>query len=148
MRASRFAAYAALTVSLACGGDGSGPSRTEFEGTWDATKLEFTNVANTSEKVEVIALGATYTIVLVSDGTYQATLGVPGSAPEVTTGTWSVSSDVITIKETGSSGDQQFNWSLSGNTLTISGANTDFDFDGNGPRGDEAAKVSAVLVRQ
>jgi len=148
MRASRFAAFAALTVSLACGGDGSGPSRDQFVGTWDATKLEFTNVANTSEKVEIISLGATYTIVLESNGTYGATLVVPGSAPELTTGTWSVSSDVITIKETGSSGDQQFNWSLSGNTLTISGANTDFDFDGGGPRIDEPAKVSAILVRQ
>ena len=146
MRGSRFATIAALTVSLACGGDGSGPSRDQFAGTWDATKLEFTNVANTSQKVDIIALGATFVIVLESTGDYQETLVVPGSAPENTTGTWSVSSDVITIKETGSSGDQQFNWSLSGNTLTISGANTDFDFNGDGV--DEPAKLSAVLVKR
>jgi hypothetical protein len=43
-------------------------------------------------------------------------------------------------------GDLQFSWRLSGNTLTISGANTDFDF--NADDIDEPAKVGAILVRQ
>jgi hypothetical protein len=152
MRGSRFAALAALAalaVSLACGDGGNGPSRDQFAGTWDATKLEFTNVANTSEKVDVIAdLSGTFVIVLESNGTYQATATVPGQPVENTTGTWSVSSDVLTIKETGVSFNLQFNWSLSGNTLTISGADSEFDFTDNGVDDPVQAKVSAVLVKR
>jgi hypothetical protein len=133
-----------LAVSLACGDGGSGPSRSEFAGTWDATKLEFTNVANTSQKVDIIAQGATFVIVLETNGTYQATITVPGQPVDNTTGTWSASAQVFTLKETGTSFVLQFSWSLSGNTLTISGADSDFDFGG----GDVPAKVAAVLVRR
>jgi len=146
MHGSRFAALAALAVSLACGGDSSGPSRDKFAGIWDATKLEYTNTANTSEKVDIIALGATYVIELTSGGDYTATVTPPGGAPEIETGTWSASADVFTLKETGSSGNMQFDYTLSGNTLTASGANTDFDFDGDDVP--EPARLSAVLVRQ
>ena len=149
MRGSRFAALAAfagLAVSLACGDSGNGPNRDQFAGTWDATKLEFTNVANTSQKVDVIAAGAPFVIVLESNGTYQATIVIPGQPADNTTGTWSVSSQVFTLRETGVSFDLQFSWSLSGNTITISGADTEFDFNDDGT--DEPAKVSAVLVRR
>ena len=146
MRGSRLVTLAAVAVSLACGGDGNGPNRDQFAGTWDATKLEFTNVANPSEKVDIIAAGATFVIVLESNGTYQAEIVIPGQAPDNTTGTWSVSSDVITLRETGVSFSLQFNWSLSGNTLTISGADTEFDFNDDGT--DEPAKASAVLVKR
>lgn len=69
MRGSRVAAFAALAVSLACGDGGSSPSPDKFAGTWDATKLEFTNVANSSEKVDVITLGATLVVVFEARGT-------------------------------------------------------------------------------
>lgn len=146
MSGSRFAVFAALALSLACGDGGGGPSRDKFAGTWDATKLEFTNTANTSEKVDIIALGGTYVIELASSGSYSAVLTPPGGAPEVTTGTWSASADIFKLKETGTSGDMQFDYNLSGNTLTVSGANTDFDFDGDDVP--EPARLSAVLVRQ
>jgi hypothetical protein len=147
-RRSLVTAVAAAALSLACGGDGSGPSPDSFAGTWDATKYEFTNVANTSEKVDVIALGATLVVVLNADETYEATATPPGGAPEVTTGTWHASSDVFTIRETGISGEMQFDYHRSGNTLTLSGASDEFDFDGDDQTPPEAARVSAVLVRR
>jgi hypothetical protein len=140
------AGLALLALSLACSDGGNAPSPSTFAGTWDASKLEFTNTSNTSQKVDVIALGATLVVVIESSGDYQSTLTLPGDPPEVTTGTWSASSDVFTMKETGSSGDRQFHWSMSGSTLTLSGANTDFDFDNNGTS--ESAKLTVVLVRR
>lgn len=74
------------------------------------------------------------------------TLDVPGEPTEVITGTWSASADVFTIRESGSSGNQQFDWNLNGTTLTLSGANGDFDFDGDDI--DEPAKVTVVLLKQ
>jgi len=137
--------FAAAVLLMACGGDGSGPRPNEFAGTWNATKYQFTNKANTAQKVDVISLGATLVVILDQNGTYQATLTMPGDAPEVTTGTWDASVDVFTIRETGSTGEMQFDYTLSGNTLTLSGANDDFDFDSDG--NPEPARVSAILTR-
>lgn len=138
--------FAVAMLSLACGGDGGGPSPSEFAGTWTATRFQYTNKANTAEKVDIIAQGATVVVVMDANGTYQMTLTPPGGAPGVTTGTWDASADILTIKETGMSGQMQFDYSLSGNSLTLSGADTDFDFGQDGTL--EAARLSADLVRQ
>ena len=145
MRAIHSVAVTALTVALACGGDGNGPNRNQFVGTWDATKLEFTNKANPAQIVDVIAAGATFVASLEADGTYQIILTVPGQAPEVSTGTWSASADILTFQE-GQVSTTQFSWSLSGNTLTLSGADSDFDFDGDDVN--EPAKLGGVFVRR
>ena len=135
-----------VALSLACGDGGSSPSPNQFAGTWDGTKLEFTKVGSPSTKVDVVAAGGTLVVVLHEGGTYQMTLTLPGGAPEVTSGTWSASADVFTMQETGVSWEMQFDWHLAGSTLTLSGADGDFDFDGDDIL--EAAKVGAVLVRR
>jgi len=63
-------------------------------------------------------------------------------------GTWSSSSEVFTIRhsEGGNTIAWQFDWNLSGNTLTLSGADNELDFDGD-DLGDPA-KLNLVLVRQ
>lgn len=146
MLKSRFAALAAVAVFLACGDGGNSPSPNKFAGTWDATKMEFTNVANTAEKVDVIAAGGTFVILIESTGDYQWTVDIPGEPLETSSGTWSASADVFTTKETGSSGNMQFDWSLNGNTLTLAGANVEFDFDDDGL--EDAARLTLVLVKQ
>ena len=139
---------AMLVMMTACGGDdGSGPSATELAGTWVATRYELISVANPSTKVEVIALGGEMTMTLLAGGTFTLTAQWPSEPAETFTGTWTASADVFTLVfVTGRSGDMQFDMSLSGNTLTLSGANTDFDFNGDDVM--EAAKVNLVLTRQ
>jgi hypothetical protein len=141
-----------LTLGLAlaaCGGDGgSGPSSSDLAGTWRASRMEFVNAANPSTKVEVIALGATLTVQLSAGGAYTSTLTMPGEPAEVTTGTWSSSTDVFTLHwtEGGFIGEMQFDWTLSASTLTLQGADSEFDFNDDGVG--EAAKLNLVLVRQ
>lgn len=137
---------AACALSLACGDGGSAPSRSKFAGTWDGTKLEFTKVGSPSTKVDVIAAGGTVVVVLDEGGTYEWTLTPPGGPPETSTGTWSASADVFTIRESGVAWEMQFDWSMSGSTLTLSGADGDFDFNGDDIM--EAAKVDVVLVQR
>jgi hypothetical protein len=137
-----------LVMTTACGGDdGSGPSESELAGTWRATKYELVSVANPSLKVDMVALGGTVTMTLSSSGAFTLVAQMPDEPAETFTGTWEASSEILTLDfVTGLSGDMQFDMSLSGNILTLSGADAEMDLDGDGQ--DEAAKVTIVLTRQ
>jgi hypothetical protein len=130
---------AGAALAVACSDD-TGPSEDELVGTWNATKLEFVTEGLT---FDAIAFGATLQLVLRGDGTYTVTLGFPGEPAETETGTWSASEDVLTLS--GSSGDMQFDMSLSGGTLRLTGADGEFDIDDDGV--DEPVKVNLTLVR-
>ena len=135
-----------LALAVACGGDDdNGPSSSDFTGTWDATKFEFVNVANTADRIEVIGLGGSLTVVLNSNGTCTLTIQIPGEPPEVENCTWSAGVDVFTLRPSSMSGQFQFDYTLSGNTLTLTGADAEFDFNDDGI--DDAAKLNITLVR-
>jgi hypothetical protein len=141
-------AVATMTVmALSACGDGTGVEESDFVGTWDATSLEYTNAADPNQTVDVIDLGATFVITMEADGTFSATITIPGEVPEPMTGTWSVNlGDDFTIRETGVPGEMQFDYSLSGNTLTIIGGDTHFDFGDDDI--EESAILDAVLVKR
>ncbi|MBE0593520.1 MAG: lipocalin family protein [Gemmatimonadales bacterium] len=138
------AALPALMWASASCGDSTAVDPQSLLGTWDATKLEFTRVANTSDKVDLIDLGGEFVITLAANDVCTGTFTVPGELPENLTGTWSVSVDVFTLHWDGDTGNTQFDMTLSGNTLTLTGGDVDYDF-GNG---DEAAKLTVVLDKR
>jgi len=114
-------------------------------GTWRATKAEFVSIANSSKKVDIIVQGSTLTLVLDSS-TFVLTITDPGESPLVRSGTWSSSTDVLTLVTTsGGSGESQFDFSLNGNQLTLSGGHIQFDFTVGNP---EEAILNLTLVRQ
>ncbi len=78
--------------------------------------------------------------------TYETTVSWPGQPDETTSGTWEASSDVLTLHEAGIASTQQFNYTLSATTLTLSGADDEFDFNDDGVM--EPAKVNATAVRR
>ena len=138
---------AAAILAPACDKNGSSPSAPTaqtLEGTWRATKAEFVSVASSSRRIDVVASGATVTLAFAGNG-YTFTLAQPGQAPIVQSGSWSASSDVMTLTRTGMSGNQQFDMNFSGNNLTLNGANALFDFNTGAY---EEAKLSMTLVRQ
>jgi hypothetical protein len=138
---------AAAILAPACDKDGSNPSAPTaqtLQGTWRATKAEFVSVAASSRRIDVVAQGATVTLAF-SGNNYTFTLAQPGQAPVVQTGTWSATSDVMTLVRTGASGNQQFDMNFSGNNLTLNGANALFDFN-TGVF--EEARLYLSLVRQ
>lgn len=147
MKLHRFLSLAALAlIAGACDDDGTGPSPASLAGTWQATKVEYVEVANTANKVDIVPLGGTATLTLTEAGAFTAVSTFPGEAPFNAAGTWSVSSDVFTLNFTsGMSGTQQFDYSFSGNTLTLNGADSGYDFDDDDQ--DEPAKLNLVLVR-
>jgi hypothetical protein len=129
----------------ACGGDGgTGPSAASLAGTWRATQAQLVSVANPSTQVDLVAMGGTVRLVLSDAQTFTLTVLMPAEPDDITTGSWSSSIDVLTL--TYGSGSMQFDMTLSGNTLTLTGANGDYDF--NGDDTDEPAKISLTLTRE
>jgi hypothetical protein len=143
----RHVTWAALAASAAIVlGCGSSVEPSELTGTWDATVFRFTNLANTSQTVDLVAQGGGFTITLSANNTYQATITVPGAADDVTSGTWQYSSlDGLTLTETGQTGGTDINVSLAGSTMTLSSTDgITFDFGA----GDVAVRLDATLVRR
>ena len=143
---TRLILIASFAAAACSGGSPAAPSPQTLAGTWNATRAEFVSASNSSLRVEVIAQGTTIVLTLDAAGTYTRR-STPASGPaETETGTWSASSDVLTLRPTGISGDTQFNMTLSGNTMTLSGGHVLFDI--NNDNQDEETILSMTLTRQ
>ncbi len=132
----------------ACGDDddSTGPVNNDLVGTWDATVIQLTSVADPGTVVELVSQGADGRLVLQADGGFGLSVGIPGEPTEFGNGDWS-STDVLTLDfgEGDIQGRWQFDIDLNGNTLRLTGADTEWDFDGNGT--EDAAKLNLTLVR-
>jgi hypothetical protein len=95
-----------------------------------------------------VAKGGSVLRVLRDNKSFDLTISEPGEPVDQTSGTWSSSADVLTLAfSIGSiSGTMQFDMSLSGSTLSLSGADTSYDFDDDGV--EEPAKVNLTMARQ
>ncbi len=140
MRTWMWMAAALAVGAIACSGDGSNPA--DLPGTWTASKMQFVN--STYGTVDLVSRGGSATLVLNSNKTYTTTVRMPGQPDDVTTGTWNASSDVLSLVESPTS-QMEFDYVLSGNTLTLTGADAPFDFNGDGY--EEPAKLNITASR-
>jgi len=142
---------AAGALWAGCGGSDSGfTSATEatqtLVGTWRATKAEYTNRSNSSQRVDIVARGSVVTLVLEGAGGFRLTIVDPGQAGNTVTGTWTASRDVLTIVQTGQAGQTQFDMTFSGNSLTLENGHLLFDVNGDGVG--EECELDMALSRQ
>ncbi len=133
-----------LLLALACG-DSTGISPEQLAGTWTATEYVFTNQANSSQSVDWIPLGASFTLTIRADSTFTATLGELDGTVDTNTGTVSVVDNVFTIARSGQGSPTPFIAVRDGDVLTLTTTDEDFDFDGDGT--DEPASLRIVLRR-
>ena len=151
---SRILLILALAGAASCGGDDEGSSGSPaspstvnaLAASWKATRAEFVSAANSGVRVEVCALGTSLTLTLESGGTYTQKIVDPGQGGQTTTGTWSASKDVLTLKPSNITGEIQFDMTLSGSTLTLNGGHVLFDVNGDGR--DDEALAYLTLARQ
>jgi hypothetical protein len=152
----RVAGVLALGLLVACGKSSTVPPAADFAGTWTATRVEY-RAAGSSDVVDAVATGSTLTLSLSADHTFEFTVTSPGgnqNPPCLTCGdgtfqgTWDASVDVFTLTPSGlAPGSQwQFDFSLSANNLTLTGANNEYDFNGDGVR--EQARWNLYFMRQ
>jgi hypothetical protein len=151
---ARILLISAATIAASCGGGSSSDSgspaspstQATLAGSWKATKAEFVSASNSGVRVEIVATGTTLTLTLDSAGTYTQRIVDPGQAGQTTTGTWSASRDTLTLKPAGITGDIQFDMTLSGATLTLSGGHVAFDVNADGH--DEETLAYFTMARQ
>lgn len=134
-----------LLLFPACSDDGpSAPAADEIIGLWHATRMEYVGTGP-SGSIDLVAAGATVDLDLAADARYELTVTWPAESPEVTTGGWSVSRDVMTFTVDGMPWSMQFDCRLADGVLHLDGADADRDLDGDGTP--EAATLDMELVR-
>ena len=137
-----------LPVLASCGDDDTtAPVNNDLVDTWAATAIQLVSVANPGTSVELIALGANGRLVLQANGDFGLSIGIPGEPTEFGNGTWSSTTDVLTLNfgMGDIAGTWQFDVQLSGNTLQLTGADAEYDFDDNGT--EDPATLNLTLVR-
>jgi flagellar basal body rod protein FlgF len=132
-------AGAVLLAGAACS-DSLAPS--DVAGTWNATSVVFTSVANPSTNSgNVIALGFSLSITLNADGSASVTQD-DGSGATTDTGTYTINGSDFSLTTGGDTSSGTI--ALNGNTLTVHiTTGVTFDFGS----GDEAATVALTLTR-
>ncbi len=133
-------------AALACGDDdGTGPAASEITGTWQATTVEYVKVGQPAQTKQMLEGGGTATLVLAAAGTYIFTITPAGQPADIETGAWQLQGDIMVVTPAGSLFSLEFDVSLSGNTLRLTGADSEYDFDDDG--NSEPAKLNLVLIR-
>ena len=148
-------ALAAAGAGVACGGSGSGggPSAQSLVATWIAspahssTAVEYVQKSNPSVKLDIVAAkGATVTLSLKQEGTFQLRMLIPNQAVRIEDGTWSIESDGTLTLTYSATSNQQFDAVLSGGMLTLTGADAPFDVNDDGK--DEDTRQNMRMVQQ
>lgn len=142
-------ALAALFVVAAACSDSTASKQppATLAGTWTATKVEYVQASNTSNKVDIVPLGGSATLVLNADSTFQFTITQPGEGPFVVTGHWSATGEEMTLNYNmpGFTGTWQFDLALNENSLSLNGAHTDYDVNNDGTN--EDARLNLAMTR-
>ena len=138
-RAMHFLLVSLMVFSMgliaSCGGDddddfsnsGTNLSISDIQGSWIATSATFT----APEFIDILAEGATVTLVIQSNGRFTFTILMPGEAPEVTTGKLGFDGEFLAVRFDDDPDEASFFISLVNNILTLRGQ-TELDLDGNG----------------
>lgn len=151
-RGMRAAALAlVLMLHPGCGEDKAvGPKPTEITGLWTVTKDEYVNKANPALVVNRISPDSIATCAINADKSWVFILRrAGGHAPDTTIGTWSLDGDEFHVVPT----ETPFvTWAwgvnLSSNTLTLTGADMWFDFNGDSNyQVEEEAKNNRAMVK-
>jgi hypothetical protein len=143
-------ALIAVLLISSCG-DTTAPAPETLVGTWNATSVELVSVAEPSIRVDLVAdLGATVMLVLSEDNDFTLTVTYAGEEPggpwgtsSETKGIWR-STDILTL-QTSPTNEWQFEIELDDDALTLTEADTSFDFGGDDAP--EDAKLSLDLIR-
>ena len=131
----------ALILMSACSDDGTGVDPDDLAGTWTATSIVFTSVADPTVSVDLVAeeqAGLTFTF--GDDDTYTLVFTFPGEEIENETGTYVVSGSTLTLSPSDQEESDNFAIVRDGNSLTLTANDEDFAFD------DEADEEPATLV--
>jgi hypothetical protein len=132
------------TLITACGDGGTGPQHSALVGTWHATKLRLTSIADPSRTLDYVATGGALTLLFRDDYTATTTYLNPDEAPTSDDWTWSQTGSALTMTGVGSNSQTwSFHASLSHGVLSLSGATVSWDFGHE----DEPTRMDMTLTK-
>lgn len=149
MKITRLALTAVLFTSIvtACDDDDEvmGVGVADLVGTWEATSAVFTSNVDPSITVDAVPLGGSATLTVTVDGRFTLITVLPGAPAEIDTGIIvSITVDTMTLLfDNEPNNPEAVNFTLSGNTLTITSDDFAFDFG----MGDVSASAAIVFQR-
>lgn len=132
-----------LIIPTGCSDDGTGPGELKpLVGVWDALELVMTSQTNPDISVDLIEEGAAFTLSILSNGQYTATLTIFEQGTSEM-GNVQISGNTVTITPTQPEGPAlEATWSFQGERLVLDGE-SEFDFNLDGTT--EASFVHIVL---
>lgn len=119
------------------------PAASGLPGTWQASRAEY---VWGSVRLDSVSKGARMVLTLGASSTYTLKTTDPGEPEETSTGTWTASTDVLTLRPTGMSWTIEFDMNLSASSLTLNGGHVGYDI--NGDDADEECVLNSTWVRQ
>ena len=140
MRVGHMGAVGVMAFAAAGCGDSTGITAQDLEGTWNATQIVYTNSANTSESVNIVPMGASFSMTVTSSGAVSTVFIDGQGGTSSNSGTLSSDGSTLTL-----AGDT-FQADRSGDQLTLTDANSEYDFDNDGS--DDPATLVIQLTRQ
>jgi hypothetical protein len=145
MKASSLGVALLVAVAVGCS-DSTGPaSPSDFVGDWLASSYVLTSIENTSLSADLIEFGMTLSITF-TETTYSGTSTFPDEAAESFSGTYTIEGNQLILNEVGELEPDTMTYTLSGNTLTMTGNDEEFDFDDDGQ--EDPASFTMVFAKQ
>lgn len=135
------------SFSVACDDDDpAGPTSGDLVGSWELSMIELVSVANPNTRVDLMDEGVTATLDLEADGDFAFVVTDPVEGVEAFVGHWAWT-DVLSMEHVGGQfvGTWEFDVSLTGDVLRLTGADAEFDF--NDDDVEEAAKLNLTGAR-
>lgn len=116
----------------------------EMVGTWHAAQYIMTDKSNPLNQVDLISFGLQVTLIIQNSGHYQSNMIIPGDTTYVDTGMLSLSGTQLTV-DSDSEAPTTMTCEMSGNHMTLTDPNSEFDFNDDGT--DEPATATVVLIK-
>lgn len=119
----------ALILMSACS-ESTGLEVDDIAGTWTATSMVFTSVADPLVSFDMVTEGAALTLTLSAEATYDFLFTFPLEEDEVEAGGYVVTGSTLALSPTGTGSPESFTIARNGDTMTLT-SDDEFDFDEN-----------------
>jgi hypothetical protein len=136
----------ALVLMTACS-DATGVEPADLAGTWTASSIVFTSVEDGTVTADLVTDGATLTLVFGADNTFTLTFTEPQEDDEVDTGTYIMTGSTLTLSDSIELTTDTYVIARDGDTMTLTVADEEYDFDDNGETPKDDATLVVTLTR-
>lgn len=123
-----------LLLPAGCSDDDAAepPSAENFARTWHLTSCVYRSAANSTVSVDLIASGWAIDLMVNDNGRLRYAWTPPGGDADFWDGSWSVDGGSLVVTRDGFMFSWEFEAQVQESTMSLTGAQAEYDFDANG----------------